>query len=107
MSRVFILPYSCNAVACCLFSSSAEKSLVRHLKWINETQIVYLEYSSEREGEVLSILEVDFENSKTQVVCRQFVDKQALRMYYNADSKDLLLQLIDGKIYNGRGLMIF
>ncbi|KAJ2960629.1 hypothetical protein NQZ79_g4082 [Umbelopsis isabellina] len=80
-------------------NSSAEKSLIRHLKWINESQIVYLEYSSEREGEVLSVLEVDFENSKTQIVCRQSVDKQALRLYCNADSKDLLLQLVDGKIY--------
>ncbi|KAM3588825.1 putative elongator complex protein 1 [Umbelopsis sp. WA50703] len=79
--------------------SSAEKSLIRHLKWINESQIVYLEYSSEREGEMLSVLDVDFENSKTQLRCRQFVDKQALRLYCNADSKDLLLQLVDGKIH--------
>jgi hypothetical protein len=85
-----------------LVSSSAEKSLIRHLKWINESQIVYLEYSSEREGEMLSVLDVDFENSKTQLRCRQFVDKQALRLYCNADSKDLLLQLVDGKIHYGK-----
>ncbi|KAJ8653293.1 hypothetical protein O0I10_011043 [Lichtheimia ornata] len=87
------------AVASFRGSQSYTSSIMRHVCWIAENKIAYVQYDEEQETDVLSLATLSAAFDGVQSIASCPLEKPVGRMYYNVTFKDLVVEAMDGSVF--------
>lgn len=73
---------------------------IRQLCWISETQFVFCQYDEELQTDMLCIAKFVLGNETSMTVTATPLDGNIGRIYYNVSAKDLIVEDINGSVYN-------
>lgn len=79
---------------------------MRHLCWIAENKIAYVQYDEEQETDVLSLATISATFDSIQSIASSPLEKPVGRMYYNVTFKDLIVEAMDGSVFEGTSLFM-
>ena len=82
-------------------------SIMRHVCWIAENKIAYVQYDEEQETDVLSLATLSTTFDSIQSIATCTLEKPVGRMYYNVSFKDLIVEAMDGSVFEGMDLFIY
>ena len=80
-------------------NESFAKSPMRQLTWVRENTFLYVQYDEELETDMLCVAAFSVDNTALHVTSTP-LDLCVGRLYFNATSQDLLVESLDGAIYN-------
>ncbi|KAI7866463.1 IKI3 family-domain-containing protein [Spinellus fusiger] len=80
-------------------TSSYGHSPIRHLQWMEERQLAYLQYNEEKAVDMLCIATFVAEDENSLTVVATSMETRIGRLYYNVSNKDLMVQNITGTVY--------
>lgn len=82
-------------------SQAYTSSIMRHVCWIAENKIAYVQYDEEQETDVLSLATLSAAFDSVQSIATCPLEKPVGRMYYNVTFKDLVVEAMDGSVFEG------
>lgn len=80
-------------------NQSYARNPVRQLCWINETQLVFCQYDEELQTDMLCVANFTLGSDSTNITTVP-LDGLVGRIYFNATSKDLIVEDVNGTVYN-------
>lgn len=75
------------------------RNIIHQLRWINENQLVYCQYDDELETDMLCVMTLKTNEHDVPTVKALPMTSQIERIYFNATYKDLLLEDVEGSVY--------
>ncbi|RCI05914.1 hypothetical protein CU098_013034 [Rhizopus stolonifer] len=80
-------------------NDSYAKNPIRQLCWIDETQLVYCQYDEELQQDMFCVANFSLDNKEMTVNSTPF-DGKIGHIYFNVTQKDLIVEGINGSVYN-------
>ncbi|KAI8991763.1 IKI3 family-domain-containing protein [Mycotypha africana] len=80
-------------------NESYAKNAIRQLCWISEDKFAYCQFDEDLQADILCIANFSL-GDKNMTITTAPLDGQCGRIYFNATYKDLLLEMVDGSVYN-------
>ncbi|CEI92001.1 hypothetical protein RMCBS344292_06276 [Rhizopus microsporus] len=75
------------------------RNIIHQLRWINENQLVYCQYDNELETDMLCVMTLKTNEHDVPTVKAIPMTSQIGRIYFNATYKDLLIEDVEGSVY--------
>ncbi|KAI8144910.1 IKI3 family-domain-containing protein [Fennellomyces sp. T-0311] len=79
-----------------LSEDSTTHSVLRHLCWIAENKIAYVQYDEQEEGDMLYLAHLS--EGEVNVLSTSLLGKRVGRLYYNTSYSDLIVEAMDGTV---------
>ncbi|KAI8379248.1 IKI3 family-domain-containing protein [Radiomyces spectabilis] len=71
----------------------------RQLRWINESQLVYVRYDEQTATDVLCIVHFEYNDSQSAVLNTVPLNFMVGYLHYNVNTEDLIAEAMDGSVY--------
>ena len=81
---------------------STTHSVLRHLCWIANDKVAYVQYDEHEEADMLYLAKLLETEGKLQVYSTSSLGKGVGRLYYNTNYNDLVVESMDGTVRRGK-----
>ncbi|KAI9311999.1 IKI3 family-domain-containing protein [Dichotomocladium elegans] len=76
------------------------QGVIRHLCWISESQVAFVQYSEGLDADILCVATVSPRDNKIESILHtRLPDDAAIRLYFNATFKDLMVETVKGSVF--------